>query len=101
MKPARFELIRPETVDDMVAFKAGYGEDASVLAGGQSLVPMLNFRLARPVALLDLGAVRGLDQITVDDGAVTVGAMTRQASLEGHADAVAACPVLAQALRHV
>jgi xanthine dehydrogenase iron-sulfur cluster and FAD-binding subunit A len=101
VKPAPFELIRPETVEDAVAFKSGYGADASVLAGGQSLVPMLNFRLARPAALVDLGPVPGLDGIRLEDGLIHVGAMVRQTALEQSEVAVAACPVLSQALHHV
>ncbi len=101
MKPASFELIRPETVEDAVAFKSGYGADASVLAGGQSLVPMLNFRLARPAALVDLGAVPGLDGIRLEDGLIHVGAMVRQTALEQSEVAVAACPLLREALHHV
>ncbi len=101
MKPPRLEYVRPETLDEAIATKARYDGDASVLAGGQSLVPMLNFRLARPQALVDLSGVDGLAGIAVADGHVRVGAMTRQRALERHADAMAACPVLGDALEHV
>lgn len=101
MKPGRFELIQPETIEDAVSFKAAYDGEASVLAGGQSLVPMLNFRIARPQALIDLAGVSGLDGITVDDEFVRCGAMVRSAGLERHAGAQAANPLLRQALQHV
>ena len=81
MKPAPFEYFRPATLDDALALLAGH-EDAKALAGGQSLVPMLNFRLARPAALVDLGAIDELAGIRVEDGALVVGAMTTQWDLE-------------------
>jgi carbon-monoxide dehydrogenase medium subunit len=101
VKPGRFDYHRPGTVDEAVALKDRYDGEASVLAGGQSLVPMLNFRLARPQALVDLNGVGDLTGITVADGAVRVGAMTRQRDLERHAGAVAACPLVRDALAHV
>lgn len=101
MKPGRFELHRPASVEEAVALKARYDGDASVLAGGQSLIPMLNFRLARPRALVDLNGIDGLSGIAVGDGAVRVRAMTRQRDLERHDAAMSACPVLPRALSHV
>jgi carbon-monoxide dehydrogenase medium subunit len=101
MKPGRFELHRPGSVADAVALKARFDGEASVLAGGQSLVPMLNFRLARPQALVDLNGVDGLSGIAVGDGAVRVQAMTRQRELERHDEAMSACPLLPYALGHV
>ena len=101
MKPGRVDFHRPESVDEASALQARYDGEAALLAGGQSLVPMLNFRLARPEAVVDLNGIDGLAGITVGDGAVRVRAMTRQRDLELHADAVAACPLLADALGHV
>ena len=97
MKPAPFEYFRPASVEEAVALLAEH-EDAKPLAGGQSLVPMLNFRLARPSALIDLGAVEGLAGIRVEDGALVVGAMTRQWDLEHSSDAL---PLLREALAFV
>ena len=77
MKPAPFEYHRPATLDEALALLED-DEDAKPLAGGQSLVPMLNFRLARPSALIDLGAIDGLAGIRREDGTLVVGAMTRQ-----------------------
>jgi carbon-monoxide dehydrogenase medium subunit len=101
MKPPKFEYVRAGTVDEAVAVKAAHAGEASVLAGGQSLIPMLNFRLARPAALIDLNHVDGLAYVRVEDDAVRVGAMTRQRDVEHHGEAARACPVLAQALAHV
>lgn len=101
MKPATFDFHRPGSVDEAIALKERYEGEASVLAGGQSLIPMMNFRLARPRALVDLNGVDGLSGIALDDGAVRVAAMTRQRDLERHSGAMAACPLLGKALAHV
>ncbi len=81
MKPAAFEYLAPATLDEAVAALAG--DDAKILAGGQSLVPMLNFRLLAPSLLVDIGRIPGLDFIE-DDGAggLRIGAMTRHHALE-------------------
>ncbi|HKP17487.1 MAG TPA: FAD binding domain-containing protein [Gaiellaceae bacterium] len=97
MKPAPFSYHRPRTLAEALALLAE-DPDAKPLAGGQSLVPMLNFRLARPSALVDLGAIDELVGIRVEDGAVVVGAMTRQWDLE-RSDA--AHPLLRAALAFV
>jgi aerobic carbon-monoxide dehydrogenase medium subunit len=97
VKPAPFEYHRPWTLDEALALLAD-DPDAKPLAGGQSLVPMLNFRLARPSALVDLGGIPALAGIRTDDGALVVGAMTRQWDLEHSPDAF---PLLRDALRHV
>jgi carbon-monoxide dehydrogenase medium subunit len=101
MKPPKFEYVRAGTVDEAAAAKASHDGDASILAGGQSLIPMLNFRLARPAALIDLNHVEGLAYVRVEDEAVRIGAMTRQRDVERHEEAALACPVLPQALAHV
>jgi carbon-monoxide dehydrogenase medium subunit len=97
VKPAPFEYFRPSTLDEALALLAGH-EDAKPLAGGQSLVPMLNFRLARPAVLIDLGAIDELAGIRVQNGALVVGAMTRQWDLEHSPDAF---PLLREALGFV
>jgi aerobic carbon-monoxide dehydrogenase medium subunit len=101
MKPPKFEYVRAGTVEEAASVKAAHDGDASILAGGQSLIPMLNFRLARPAALVDLNHVDGLAYVRVDDDAVRVGAMTRQRDVERHEEAGRACPVLPQTLAHV
>jgi carbon-monoxide dehydrogenase medium subunit len=97
VKPAPFEYFRPDTLDEALALLAEH-EDAKPLAGGQSIVPMLNFRLARPAALVDLAGIDGLAGVRVEDGALVVGAMTRQWDLEHSSDAF---PLLREALAHV
>ncbi len=82
MKPAPFMYAAPSTLDEAIALLVAYGETAKLLAGGQSLVPMMNFRLARPEYVIDLNRVAGLDAIAEQDGILVVGAMTRQRSLE-------------------
>ena len=85
----------------MLATLAEHGDEAKVLAGGQSLVPLLNFRFARPAVLVDLGRVGALAGIERRDGTVSVGAMTRQRYAERSDDLRDACPLVAQALAHV
>jgi CO/xanthine dehydrogenase FAD-binding subunit len=97
VKPAPFAYHRPESIEEALALLAD-DPDAKPLAGGQSLVPMLNFRLARPSALVDLGAIEGLAGIRSEDGVVVVRAMTRQWDLE-HSDV--AHPLVREALGFV
>jgi CO/xanthine dehydrogenase FAD-binding subunit len=78
VKPVAVRYERPETVEEAVALLAEHGDEAKVLAGGQSLVPALNMRLARPSVLVDVNRVAGLDRIEID-GAVAIGATVRQA----------------------
>ncbi|MDH3600508.1 MAG: xanthine dehydrogenase family protein subunit M [Candidatus Tectomicrobia bacterium] len=82
MKPAPFFYATPSTVEEAIALLVEHGDEAKLLAGGQSLVPMMNFRLVRPEYLIDLNRLEGLDYITEHDGILAVGAMTRQRSLE-------------------
>ena len=84
MKPAPFDYVAPADVEETLEVLREQGDEAKVLAGGQSLVPMLNFRLARPAVLVDLNQVAGLDGIRAEDGALRIGAMTRQRTLERH-----------------
>ncbi len=97
MKPAAFEYHRPASVADAVAVLAELGDEAKVLAGGQSLVPLLSMRLANPAHLVDINGITDLDYVRVQDGAVHVGALARHRTVE-RCDAAAAQPLLAQAL---
>ncbi len=97
MKPAPFHYHAPETVDDVVALLAEYGDEAKPLAGGQSLVPMLALRLTRFGHLVDLNRVPSLRGVSRDDGALTVGAMTRQSTVERDEEVVRSAPLLARA----
>lgn len=94
MKPAPFDYLRPESLDDALVALAEH-EDAKVLAGGQSLMPALNMRLLRPTLLVDVNRVPGLDDV-VDDGALRVGTTVRQADPR-----LTAHPILASVLPHV
>lgn len=96
MKPAAFEYLRPDSVDEALAALAEHGDEAKILAGGQSLVPLLNMRLARPALVLDINHVSSLDNMVDGDGSCTrVGALVRQA------DAIGVHPLLDLALPHV
>ncbi|MFI5045926.1 MAG: FAD binding domain-containing protein [Acidimicrobiia bacterium] len=101
MKPAAFELHTPESVDDVVALLAEHGDDAKVLAGGQSLVPMLALRLTRFDHLVDVNRVGSLAGIDVRDGELRVGATTRHRAVERSDDVAAAVPLLARATEKV
>jgi len=77
MKPPPFEYHAPPSLEEALTLLREHGDEAKALAGGQSLVPLLNFRLARPRHLIDLNRIPSLDYIREDDGARAVGAMTR------------------------
>jgi carbon-monoxide dehydrogenase medium subunit len=101
VKPPPFAYRAPASVDEALADLADLGDDGKVLAGGQSLIPLLNMRLASPAALVDINTVASLDGVRVTTGSVEVGATVRHSALEHHAAAAAACPLLRQALRLV
>ena len=82
MKPPPFRYVRPESLDEALAVLAEHGDEAKVLAGGGSLVPMLNMRLARPEVLVDVNRIEGLADVNHGGGTVTTGAMVRQSALE-------------------
>lgn len=100
MKPGPFRYLAPTSLEGAVAALSAH-PDAKVLAGGQSLIPVLSMRLARPTHLVDLGGIPGLDRVEVRDDSVRVGAMVRHAQLLRDAEAYAALPLLRQALRNV
>lgn len=101
MKPPRFDYLAPALLDEALELLSDLGEGAKVLAGGQSLVPLLNFRLARPAHLVDLNDVAGLDGIRVDGGHLVIGAMTRQRAVETSALVRERCPLLAEAMPQI
>jgi CO/xanthine dehydrogenase FAD-binding subunit len=100
VKPPLFEYHAPATVEEAFKLLSSL-EDAKVLAGGQSLVPLLNFRLARPAHLIDINRIRGLDRIYERDGGVAVQALARQADVEDSDVVARACPLLSVAVRRV
>jgi carbon-monoxide dehydrogenase medium subunit len=101
MKPPKFDYHAPHSVEEAVALLVRYGGDAKPLAGGQSLVPLLNFRLARPAALIDLNRIPALAGIREVDGHVVFGAMTRQRAVEFSPIVARRLPLLAEATRWV
>lgn len=82
MKPAKFEYLAPRALDEAIDILAASGEDAKVLAGGQSLVPSMNFRLARPARLVDINRIPGLDYLEAADGWLRIGALARHLAVE-------------------
>jgi len=100
VKPPPFEYHAPATLEEACAL-LGSLEDAKVLAGGQSLVPLLNFRLARPQHLVDINRIEGLDRIYERDGGVAVQALARQAAVEDSSLVARVCPLLSNAMRLV
>lgn len=101
MKPPPFEYHRPGTVEEALDVLAEVGPDGKVLAGGQSLVPLMSMRLAHPGHLVDINHVTGLGDVRVGSDGVRVGATVRHAELERDGAAMAAVPLLAQALADV
>ena len=101
MKPAAFDYIAPNSLEAAVEAIAAANGDGKVLAGGQSLMPLLNFRMTRPTVVVDLMHIPGMSFIELRGNAVAIGAMTRHADLE-FSDLVASkLPVMAAAMRHV
>jgi CO/xanthine dehydrogenase FAD-binding subunit len=100
MKPAAFDMVRPRTLDEALAALQG-ADDAKLIAGGQSLVPSMNFRLTAPSLLVDLNSVAGLSGVRHDVNFLRVGAMTRQAALLKDALIAAHAPLIVRAVSHV
>src|SRR5271167_326106 len=82
MIPPAFEYLRPKTIPEAIAFLQQYGDDAKILSGGQSLIPMMKLRLARPAYLIDINRISGLSYIKEEDGYLKLGGLTREAELE-------------------
>ena len=85
MIPPAFEYLRPKTIPEAIAFLQQYGDDAKILSGGQSLIPMMKLRLARPAYLIDINRISGLSYIEEKDGHLKIGGLTREAELESSA----------------
>src|SRR5579885_1855901 len=101
MKPARFDYACPASLDEAVALLAAHPGEAKPLAGGQSLMPALNFRLAQPALLVDLRKVPGLDRIAVGADGVRLGARVRWCDIERDGRLAAAHPLLKEAVTHI
>lgn len=100
MKPAPFVHLPAASIEDAVALLVEHGDDVKILAGGQSLVPLLNMRLAQPAVLIDIGRTPGLDAVAVD-GTLRIGATARQSAVLRSPEVAAAAPLLTAALRWV
>jgi aerobic carbon-monoxide dehydrogenase medium subunit len=101
VKPAPFEYFRPRSLDEALSLLAEHGGDAKALAGGQSLIPAMNFRLATPSVLVDLNALGELSYIRDDSGGVTIGGMTRQRALERSTLVSDRVPLVAETMPHI
>jgi carbon-monoxide dehydrogenase medium subunit len=102
MKPAPFKYIAASSLDHALALKAEYGDEARFLAGGQSLIPAMNFRLARPSVLIDINGLTVLARVDRSGGeGIRVGALTRYRDLERDFGFLASCPLFADALPHI
>src|SRR5262252_9844492 len=94
MIPPAFEYLRPSTLPQAIAFLQQYGDDAKILSGGQSLIPMMKLRLARPAYLIDINRIAGLSYIKEGDGHLKIGGLTREAELEDSPIVHAKFPIL-------
>jgi carbon-monoxide dehydrogenase medium subunit len=83
--PPAFEYLRPKTIPEAIAFLQQHGEDAKILSGGQSLIPMMKLRIARPGYLIDINRISGLSYIKEEGGFLKIGGLTREAELEASA----------------
>lgn len=101
MKPAEFEYHRPRKIDDALSLLKQFGHEGKILAGGQSLVPLMNFRLAQPAHLIDINFIDGLDYIKSENGSIKIGSLVRQSRLLKNLLIQQRCPLLAEALAQV
>jgi CO/xanthine dehydrogenase FAD-binding subunit len=101
MKPPRFDYLAPRTLDEALAHLHHHSDQAKILAGGQSLIPMLNFRLAHPGVVVDVNRLTDLAYVRQHDGGVAVGALTRQHAVERSDLVRARVPVVAEACRFI
>ena len=101
MKPPAFHYEKPSSVDELLDALTHHGEDARILAGGQSLVPMMNFRLVSPEVLIDINGLSELDYIRRDGDTLSIGALTRHSALNESPLVAELCPLLAEAYKHV
>lgn len=101
MKPAPFEYHRAHNTEEALQLLAEYGDEAKLLAGGQSLIPLLNFRLARPAHLIDIGRITELSYVRRDGDLLRIGALTRQSVLQESQLFIDNCPLGAEAIPYI
>jgi CO/xanthine dehydrogenase FAD-binding subunit len=101
LKAAAFQYHRPKTLDETFSLLKKYGDEGKVLAGGQSLMPLMNFRLAQPNHLIDINFIDGLDYVRSEQGLIKIGCQARQSRLLENSIVRERCPLLAEALTYV
>jgi aerobic carbon-monoxide dehydrogenase medium subunit len=101
MKPAPFDYVAPATIDEACSALAGAGGGATVLAGGQTLIPLLNLRLSQPFIIVDINKIAELEGIARTDGGTRIGPMTRQCAVIASETLARDLPVLVQSVRHI
>jgi CO/xanthine dehydrogenase FAD-binding subunit len=101
LKPAAFQYHRPKALDETLSLLKECGDEGKVLAGGQSLIPLMNFRLAQPAYLIDINFIDGLDYVRSEDGLLKIGCLARQSRLLDDPLIRERCPLLAGALIYV
>jgi carbon-monoxide dehydrogenase medium subunit len=101
LKAPAFDYVRVRSLDEALALLGEHGEEAKIIAGGQSLVPALNLRLLAPSLLIDIGALDELKGISVEGGTIRIGALTRHVELERSPEIAAHAPLLKEAVAHV
>ena len=101
MKSPAFDFVRADSIDQVHALLAQHGDDARVLAGGQTLLATLNMRLSQPALLVDIGGLQSLRSITVSGNTLRIGALTRHVDIEDSALVAQHAPLLAQAAPHI
>ena len=101
MKPADFEYHRPRNIEEVLALLQEFGDEGKILAGGQSLMPLMNFRLAQPAHIIDINFIDGMDYTRSDKGVLKIGCLARQSRLLDHSIVRERCPLLTEALTYV
>ncbi len=101
MKPAEFQYHRPRTIEEALALLKEVGDDGKILAGGQSLMPLMNFRLAQPAHLIDINFIEGMDYVRSENGSIKIGCLARQSRLLDDPLIRQRCSLLAEALGYV
>jgi CO/xanthine dehydrogenase FAD-binding subunit len=101
MKPADFKYHRPGSIDEALSLLREFGDEGKILAGGQSLMPLMNFRLAQPAHLIDINSIDGLDYVRSEKGVINIGCLARQSAVLREPLVRQRCPLLAEALGYV
>lgn len=101
MKPADFRYHRPRKIEEALSLLKEFGDEGKILAGGQSLMPLMNFRLVQPAHVVDINFIDGLDYIKSEDGFIKIGCLARQSQVLAHPLVRQRCPLFAEALSYV